>query len=190
MDRVVRFSLFSLSALIGSLFMIVASQSEEDEVALAEGGHEAGVPGEEVSRLGAQRSENEIREAASEPVEEPDWAALEILQRARSERRVATMTAAAAREPIDPEWGPATEQKISERFAAEAPVGFELLSATCKTTLCVAEIQSASRKQSAEQLAWSEFLGLSRGFVHRRADQGDGSRTVVFLAREGHSLPK
>lgn len=125
------------------------------------------------------------------PVGETDLIVLAIREREQGERRAEAILAAAAREAVDPEWGPTTRQEIVERFASKAPAGHTLISATCKTTLCIAEIEILSSEESSAPPVWSALFGLPRGFVlSRDPDSGGVYRSVVFLARHGHPLPE
>jgi hypothetical protein len=175
MDRAVRFSLFALGIFVGSLLVVVTSRSMDDE---AEVEVELELRGEEVAQ------------SPTESPEELDPAEIEIRGRERAERRVAAFLDAISREPVDPDWGPAQEQQIAESFAAEAPAGFKLLSTTCKTSLCIAEIETPSKKASRREMGWHRFLGFSKAHIHHHADEGGAHRTDVFIARAGHSLPR
>jgi hypothetical protein len=165
LDRAIRFTLFGFGILVGALFVILSGESPDDgQVA---------------------RRSLELIERQSTPTEEPDFAALAIRERSRGERRAAVITAAFSAEDVDPKWAPVTEQEIVDRWATEGPPESRLISATCKTTLCIAEIDTRSGAPSIGPLFWQR-LSLPRGFVF----QADIHRTIVFLAREGHSLPE
>lgn len=205
MDRAVRFSLFALGIFIGSVFIAFVTQSSDDDhddvvedqdEILVDNGRKLNWLGEEFAQVRAEQvledTIGEAREKGREALNEEglDNDDFEAQVRARSKARADLITAAVAAEAADPEWGPATEQQMVERFAAKAPAGFELISTTCKTSLCIAEITTPSRKASLKQTRWHRFFGLSRAYIHHRGEEGDRFRTVVFLARDGHSLPK
>lgn len=150
--------------------------------------------GEAVAQLQADQARQDRLTASAEiselRLEEPDVATLVIRQREQGERRALAITAAADREAVDPDWGPAMQRQIIERFTAGGPAGATMISATCKTTLCIAEIENRSNDGNIGPPAWVALFGLSRGFVRPREPGQDGPyRSVVFLAREGHSLP-
>jgi hypothetical protein len=194
MDRAVRFSLFALGISIGSVFVIFASQSlgvgRSDERGFAHLGEEfAEMHTEELVRRDFAEA-RERSQTALKRAEDPVEGDLEEQVRKRGKRRAALITEAAEREAVDPDWAPAMETRIVERFAAKAPPDFELLSITCKTSMCIAQIATPSRKASVGQVGWHRYFGLSRAYVHHRGEDGDGFRTDVFLARDGHSLPK
>jgi hypothetical protein len=107
------------------------------------------------------------------------------------ERRSSMVDELAAQEAVDPSWAPGMQQEIAERFAINGPEGAELVSATCKTSLCIAEVAPLSRSDSTGQMRWNRMFGLERGFVinHETAVKGE-YRSVVYLAREGYHLPK
>lgn len=165
MDRALRFTLFALCAFAGGLVTILVSQSRDEPQA-------------------------QVVPIADEPEEELDWDQLAIREREQGEQRAEVIRAAAAREPVDPEWAPITQRQIADRFAVHGPSGSTLISATCKTSLCIVEIETLSPAESGGLQRWHRFFGLSRGWVLPREPAQDGpSRSVIFLARDGHSLP-
>jgi len=176
MDRAVRLVLFSLGVFSGSVLVIFATKAMDEA-----GG--AVVPAEAAREEGHEAHRERVE------AEELDDDELEARAREHATRRAEVISAAAASEAIDPDWGPAAEQTIIESFAARAPVGFKLHSTTCKTSLCIAEIETPSRMLSTQQSGWHRFLGVSSGFVYHRGDEGGAFRTVVFVARNGHTLP-
>lgn len=199
MDRIVRLSLLTLGIFIGSVLVIVAGKfrDEPQEESLAVDGDGPYWLGSLAPVHGAEALQRPIAvapEHGSEALEgeknelDDDELRTRALERAR--RRAERITVAAASEAIDPDWGRATEQQIAERFAAKAPVGFELLSATCKTSLCIVEVATPSREASTRQKGWARLFGFMRSHAYHRGEAGDGFRTVVFLVREGHDLPE
>jgi hypothetical protein len=172
MDRSLRFVLFMTGTVLGGLLVAFAGKSTDRAKA-------------EVDALGEELAIRDV------PREEPDLDELAIREREQGERRAEAITAAADREAVDPDWGPPTQRQIVDRFATEAPPGTTLISATCKTTLCIAEIESIGRDGSIGPPTWMALFGLPRGFVLPPEPSQDGTyRSVVFLARDGHSLPK
>jgi hypothetical protein len=199
MDRAVRFSLFALATCVGVLFVTFASNSTdetEEGIVLAEGGRDVGVLNEKIGQqrveLAWQTNVEASRQAQLEAPEPPFESEedLEMRVRERGRQRAATITEAVDREPVDPDWGPATQTEITERFMIKAPLGFELQSVACKTSLCMAEIETPSRKAGIQEVGWHRFLGLSRAYIHHGDEGGDTHRVTVFLARDGHPLPK
>lgn len=176
MDRAVRLVLVLFGVFIGALLVIFATRAMDK-------------PGEEVARAGAAREERQEARSEKAEAEELDDDELEARAREHATRRADAISDAAAKEAVDPDWGPAAEQKIIERFAARAPVGFKLLSATCKASLCIAEVETPSLIVSTKESRWHQFLGASSGYVYHRGDEGGAFRTVVFIARNGHILP-
>ncbi len=176
MDRAVRLVLFSFGVFIGSVFVLFATRAVDE-------------PGDDVAPAEAvsERGHEALSETAE--AEELDDDELEARARENAAYRAEAISAAAASEAVDLDWGPAAEQMIIQRFAAKAPVGFKLLSTTCKTSLCIAEIETPSRLVSTRQSGWHRFLGVSSGYVYHRGDEGRAFRTVVFIARNGYTLP-
>lgn len=114
----------------------------------------------------------------------------DVQERELSERRAAQIRAAAAREDVDPGWATTMERQIADSFAAHAPPQSRLLSASCKTTLCVVEVELSAQFADSTTLDWPRLLQLSRGFIVHHDPGPDGyRRTIAFLARDGHSLP-
>lgn len=176
MERAVRSVLFAFGVVIGSVFVIFATRAMDE-------------PGEDAAPAEPAREKGHEARTEGAEADELDDDELEARAREHATRRAEVISAAAASEAVDPDWGPAAEQRIIERFAARAPVGFKLLSTTCKTSLCVAEIETPSRSVSTQQSGWHRFLGVSSGYVYHRGEEGSAFRTVVFVARNGHTLP-
>lgn len=172
MDRIVRLSLFSVGLFIGSMCVILSGRSAEDS-----------------ARIHAEQAPSDREAATNREASQTGDAEIAARVSQRAKRRAEFITAAAAGEADDPDWAPAAERRIAERFAARAPAGFKLRSAICKTSLCIAEIEAPSREASAEQSGWHRFLGASRGFVYHRGEEEGSFRTVVFIARDGHGFP-
>jgi hypothetical protein len=182
------------------LFVTFASNSTDEtqaEIVLAEGGRDVGVLNQKIGQqrveLAWQTNVEASRQDQLQALEddEPETEEeLAIRVRERGKQRAATITEAADSEPVDPDWGPATQQQITERFAVKAPIGFELQSVTCKTSLCIAEIETPSRKAGIQEVGWHRFLGSSRAYIHHGEEGGDTHHVTVFLARDGHPLPK
>lgn len=183
MDRAVRLLLFSLAIPVGSLGVAAASRS------LAASAAEA-VPSavEPVQLERPGEAAEERRDAPSEQTELSDEER-RARARERTRQRVELMTATAAVEATDPDWAPAMERRITERFAAEAPPDFKLRSTICRTSLCIAEVETSTREAIVGQRGWHRFLGFKRGYAHFRGEEDGAFRTVVFIARDGHRLP-
>jgi hypothetical protein len=187
MNRPVRLLLFSLAVSVGSLGVAIALGSLDASA-------EAVVPGEREQGHAEPAERHGAREAPEgDRADEPaaPLTAEERLARARerSRQRVESIMATAANEAVDPAWAPAMERRIAESFAAHAPPGFKLRSATCKTTICVAELDTPSREASTGQTDWDRILGFERGYVQHRGEEDGAFRSVAFIARDGHRLP-
>lgn len=197
MDRAVRFSLFALGTFIGALFVTLAVQwtsESADEPVLAQGGQAleslAGLNARMATEL-ALRGALKLNPTTGDEPDPNDFEAIEARNRELAERRAKLIDELAAREAVDPSWAPDMQRQMIEQFAARAPKGAKLLSATCKTSLCIAEVESLSRRDSTGQTGWSGMFGLRRGFVMNVESPIEGQyRSFVYLARDGHSLPK
>jgi hypothetical protein len=217
MNRAIRFSLLGLATFVGAVLVIFIVDSineptdEEEQPVLARGGQDRDVvvgSGVRVRRMLASRNAfmltpNSVDDA--EPIEpdsdEVPFAGDEshvddidaILARDREdgERRTNMVNEIAAQEAVDPDWAPGMQQVIAERFAIHGPEGAELVSSTCKTSLCIVEVAPLSRSDSTGQMRWNRMFGLKRGFVmnYETAVKGE-YRSVVYLARDGYHLPK
>ncbi|KIG17462.1 hypothetical protein DB30_03163 [Enhygromyxa salina] len=157
------------------------------------GGGEWDDEGELVEVANSEQVDDED-EAADEDddVDEADDDENTVIARTRMlvDRRAAEITAKAALEAVDTDWAPAVEVDIAEGIAAHGPPGTKLVSARCRTTVCITEIELPPDSGSAMQMSWLAAAGLRRGFlVHGRGESGAGDRTVAYLAREGYSLP-
>lgn len=199
MRRIAYVSIFLLGSLAGaSLGTIVGDSSQPS------GGHDPDPRAErreldalavEVARLRGvvdegSKADSRSPDAGASDLDEGDFALIEAREREQSERRAATIAEAAAREAVDPHWASATERSIAEAFAIHAPPGSWLRSATCKTTLCILEIELPNGHASTGHLNWPAALELSRGLVvHHPPDPNGTHASVAYLARDGHSLP-
>lgn len=89
----------------------------------------------------------------------------------------------------DPEWANTAQLALHEVFQSEATAGILLMNAECRTTLCRMELVldgSVSPEDSFRKLTHlAPWQG--QGFV--RIDPEGGS-AVVYLSREGDSLPQ
>lgn len=111
--------------------------------------------------------------------------------REAAERWVEAITTAADLEAVDLDWAPGMERQIAEGLAAQVSAGATLISATCKTTLCITEIEFPPDEGRSRRVSRLAAFGLSRGFfVRHEPELGRGARMVAYLAREGYSLPR
>jgi hypothetical protein len=109
---------------------------------------------------------------------------------ARDKRRFEGLARKLAAEPVDRQWGPATERLIADALAKPLFKGTKLLDATCHSTLCrfeVAHESDADRRRFASSLP-SRLPQLPSGSM--RNAEGPDRKTVVYVAREGHRVPR
>ncbi|PRP92823.1 hypothetical protein ENSA5_47360 [Enhygromyxa salina] len=202
MKAIAQISFFSLVCFGGALAGALISDSGTPHSANAR--HLAGSESqleiatlrEDVARLRVilERDRQRVDDAVAEDLEdyeEPDLEEMIARDRDIAERRAAAITAAAEREAVDPDWAPAVELQIAEGLAAHGPSGATLISTVCKTTLCIAEIEHPPGDDGTGHVNWLVVFGLSHGFFMRHEpESGAGARTVAYLARDGHSLPR
>lgn len=152
----------------------------------------------EISELETQIEElrAEIRILAETPREEDG----RIEERAATESETVTRDDARREPAIDPQqivatyesafwdqerdatWGETTEASI--RTALEGVSDVELLDVACQTTLCRLEVYQPGDNLMDELPLEGPFL--NQGFYHPT----DDGRMIVYLAREGHKLPR
>ena len=109
---------------------------------------------------------------------------------ARDKRRFEGLARKLAAEPVDRQWGPATERMIADALARPLFKGSKLLDATCHSTLCrfeVAHDTEADRRRFAGTLP-SRLPSLPSGSM--RNAEGNERKTIVYVAREGHHVPR
>jgi hypothetical protein len=93
-------------------------------------------------------------------------------------------------ETVDPRWTDGAEATLRETFHKENMKGFQLWAVTCRTTLCRTELTlegSSSPEESFKRLA-NSVPWQGQGFV--RIDPGESAGIVLYLSREGYSLPR
>jgi hypothetical protein len=127
------------------------------------------------------------QEAPGEAV--PELTPEEELEReaAQTQAQIEFLDRSLFAERIDPAWADSARRALDEALQDEKMRGLTLVSQECRTTLCRLELHldsSLSPAQAFHNLAQhSQWWGA--GFV--RIDEAGSA--VVYLAREGHSLP-
>jgi len=109
---------------------------------------------------------------------------------ARARRRFEGLAQKLEAEPVDHSWGPATERLIDSTMKKAEFKGSKLLVATCHSTLCRLEV---SHETEADRRRFSSTLptrlpSLPSGSM--RNAEGPERRTIVYVAREGHRVPR
>jgi FtsZ-binding cell division protein ZapB len=93
-------------------------------------------------------------------------------------------------EGTDPEWSKDAELALDMAYQSEEMRGVEAVDAECRTTVCRVQLFLDGSTPSEE--TFRNLVDLTpwegQGFV--RIDEGDSSQVVVYLARDGHSLPQ
>ncbi len=126
------------------------------------------------------------------PPDDEDEAARWARAQDHAERRVALLDATLRAEGPDTPWAGASERTIREVSVNPELAGSSVQSVECRTTICRVEVLHDS-EQAADRFGGpflAKLPNLPRGMVRRYPPDADGrSRSVVFLAREGHRLP-
>jgi hypothetical protein len=109
---------------------------------------------------------------------------------ARDRRRFEGLGRALAAEPVDRSWAPATERLIADTMNRPVFKGSKLLDATCHSTLCRLEVghdSEADRRRFSSVLP-TRLPSMPSGSM--RNAEGPGRKTIVYVAREGHRIPR
>ena len=93
-------------------------------------------------------------------------------------------------EETDPEWSSEAELALDEAYRSGEMEMVEIVDIDCRTTLCRVELSFDGSGSSEED--FFELVGLIPwgGQRFMRVDTGENAEAVVYLAREGHSLPR
>lgn len=96
-------------------------------------------------------------------------------------------------EGTDPEWSSLAELALDEASKSEEMTEFNLLDAKCGATMCRMELSldgSESPEESFRKLVhFAPWQG--EGFIRvQDGNDGESAQAVVYLAREGYSLPQ
>jgi hypothetical protein len=107
---------------------------------------------------------------------------------AQIQAQIELIESARRAEPPDPQWASTAQVALHEAFQSKAVTGMQVGETDCRTTFCRSELlldSSASPQAISQELIFlAPWPGQS--FVHFDLESGKG---VIYLAREGHSLP-
>jgi hypothetical protein len=109
---------------------------------------------------------------------------------ARDRRRFEGLARALAAEPVDRSWAPATERLIADTLGKPVFKGSKLIDASCRSTLCRLEVghdTELSRQRFASVLP-TRLPSMPSGSM--RNAEGPDRKTIVYVAREGHRIPR
>lgn len=105
-------------------------------------------------------------------------------------RRLAALAQALEREGEDPSWSAEAERQLAARVQGGNIAGAQLIDASCGTTLCRVEL-ALPVERVTERTPWDlHMLAPWRGGALVSMGQGNPATVVVFVAREGHRLPR
>lgn len=114
------------------------------------------------------------------------------IQRRRVDERVAAVEAQLASEPVDRAWAFEARHVIDEAAASPELAGSRVTALTCRSTLCRLEVEHDG-EQDADQWAsifYPRAAALPAGFQRRLEPRDGRERSLVFLARQGHRIPR
>jgi hypothetical protein len=109
---------------------------------------------------------------------------------ARDKRRFEGLARKLAAEPLDQSWAPATERLIADTIKKPVFKGSKLVEASCRSTLCRFEVlhdSEADRHRFSSALP-TRLPSLPSGSM--RNAEGPDRKTIVYVAREGHQVPR
>ena len=109
---------------------------------------------------------------------------------AHDKRRFEGLAVKLAAEPVDRSWAPATERLIADTLAKPAFKGSKLLAATCRSTLCRFDVShdSETDRRTFSSTLPNRLPSLPSGSM--RNAEGNERKTIVYVAREGHRIPR
>lgn len=108
----------------------------------------------------------------------------------RDRQRFESLAHKLAAEPLDRQWAPTAERLISDTMKKPVFKGSKLVEATCRTTLCRFEVShdtDADRSRFGNVLP-TRLPSMPSGSM--RHAEGPGRRTIIYVAREGHRVPR
>jgi hypothetical protein len=109
---------------------------------------------------------------------------------ARDRKRFEGLARKLAAEPLDPRWAPTAERLIADTLGKPVFKGSKLLEATCRSTLCRFEVShetDAARSRFGSTLP-TRLPSMPSGSM--RNAEGTDRKTIVYVAREGHRVPR
>jgi len=142
----------------------------------------------------AARAESAAADAGLEPFDPAEEEALLIEEEERAmQARLETIEGAIATEPEDAEWSYSAADLIREVLASKEFEGTSLYGLECRSTLCKLEVGHDDRRKRTEfEMRFPMRVAslLPRVTMNLIEDDGGSSRTIVYLAREGHRFPQ
>jgi hypothetical protein len=108
----------------------------------------------------------------------------------RDRKRFEGLARKLAAEPVDRPWAAASERLIADTIRKPAFKGSKLLEATCRSTLCRFEVShdnDTARARFSSTLP-TRLPSMPSGSM--RNAEGPERKTIVYVAREGHRVPR
>ena len=124
---------------------------------------------------------------SDEVVDPPSIEELEFEAEVKTEALVNLLDGTLQSEPIDQEWSNSSTIALYDAFPSDNEEGFEIVELDCQSTICRMRLNS-------DLTSPEESLRNIQDYIPWNAEiffQGelDSSETVVYIAREEHSLP-
>jgi len=112
-------------------------------------------------------------------------------QASREAARIAFIEDSFAGESIDPAWASVVEGQIGQLAAEPRVAGSRITELQCRATLCRMEVEhdGAGEVQRFLDDVVTKIAEAPRATVQRFDEEGGLERSLVFLAKRGHSMP-
>lgn len=110
-----------------------------------------------------------------------------------AQTRLETIEGILATEPEDAEWSLSAAELIREVLASKDFEGTSVYDVQCRSSLCRIEVEHDDPRKLADfQMHFPMRVAslLPRTAMHRVEGDNGSSRTIVYLAREGHRFPQ
>lgn len=133
-----------------------------------------------IEEIGA-REEGEEDEGASEALED---------EPAPGVQRLEALNEALERDGVDPAWSVRTEREIAVRLQRADLAGARFVDAICGATLCRVEIELPPSGDTDGTTRALHDVGPWGGASFVVVEQGDPAVAEIWVAREGHPLPR
>jgi hypothetical protein len=138
------------------------------------------------AREGAYAPSSDVRERSDDPVLAREEA------RMAADRRVELIEEHFAAEQVDRTWANDARAIVETAAASPQLAGSRIAAVECRSTLCRIQVEHDSERDAEvwSDVFYGEAVALPRGYQRRLEAQDDVQRTLVFLARPGHGIPR
>jgi hypothetical protein len=113
-------------------------------------------------------------------------------EKRRIQERIRFLESTLARETLDRGWAADAERAMLEVMESAEIAGSRIEELECRSTLCRAEVSHATSRDfdGFSERFLSSLPQLPRGFLHKLSGDDEPVRSVLFMAREGHRMPR